>query len=130
VYLIAIGVWPFVSVRTFPLLRIGMPMTDLGPAIVLPLLEVGIACTVLGYLLAELRGRNEHGFADSLPAVLVQATGVVTVMEGTRSIYGYEGASLARAALSLCAVAYGAWLYHLQRAHVKTVARRARGLSK
>jgi hypothetical protein len=125
-YLIGIGVWPFESMRTLPLVHLSVPMTEGGAAVVLPLLEVGIAATVMGYLLAELRGRNELGFSAALPAVVTQAIGVIAVVELARSVCGYEGASVARAGLSVLASMYGAWLYHLQRAHVKTVARRAR----
>jgi hypothetical protein len=49
---------------------------------------------------------------------------VLIASEGSRSYFGFEGASVLRAVLSLGAAAYGAGLYHLQRAHVKVVARR------
>ena len=48
----------------------------------------------------------------------------VVISETARSFFGYEGASLLRAACSLGAAIYGAGLYHLQRAHVKTLAHR------
>ena len=124
IYFIGAGVWPGHSFRTIPLVHLGMPTTDAGLELVLPLLEAAIAATVLGYIIAEFHGRSERAFRDSASRLLFWAAMVLIMSELSRSFFGYEGASLLRAVLSLGAAAYGAGLYHLQREHVKVVARR------
>jgi hypothetical protein len=125
-YYIGAGVWPGKSFRTIPLMQIGLPTNEGGLALALPLLESAIAATVLGYVIAEWRGRQEHAFRESLSTILFQALVVIVACEVSRSIFGYEGASLLRLTLSAMMSAYGAWMYHLQRAHIKTVAHRVK----
>lgn len=126
IYFIGAGVWPGHSFRTVPLVHLGMPTTEAGLALALPLLEAGIAATVLGYVIAEFHGRREEQLRGMASRVMFWACLAMIVSEASRSFFGYEGASLLRAALSLGAAAYGAALYHLQRAHVKVAARRLR----
>ena len=123
-YLIGVGVWPGHSFRSFPLVHLGMPTTEAGLALVLPLLEAGIAATVLGYVIAEFHGRDEASFREASSRVLFWVCLILILTETARSFFGYEGASLARVVLSVGAATYGAGLYHLQRAHVKVVAHR------
>ena len=124
IYFIGAGIWPGHSFRTIPLLHLGMPTSDAGLALALPLLEAGIAATVLGYVIAEFHGRSEASLREVGSRVMFWVCLALIASEGSRSYFGYEGASLLRAVLSLGAAAYGAGLYHLQRAHVKVVARR------
>ena len=124
VYFIGASIWPGRSFRSIPLVHLGMPSTDAGMALALPLLEAGIAATVLGYVIAEFHGRTESSLRDIGSRVMFWVVLALIATEGSRSYFGYEGASLLRAALSFGAAAYGAGLYHLQRAHVKVVARR------
>ncbi len=124
IYLIGAGIWPGHSFRTIPLVHLGMPTTEAGLALVLPLIETGIAATVLGYVIAEFHGRAEATFAEASSRVVFWTLLTLIATEVSRSFFGYEGASLVRAVLSLGAATYGAWLYHLQRAHVKVVAHR------
>lgn len=123
-YFILADVWPGHSFRTHPLVHLGMPMTEQGLAMALPLLEMGIAFTVLGYMLSEYRGRSELSFRQSGIGVVSWTCIIVLVTEAARSVFGYEGASLLRAALCVCAATAGSGLYHLQRDHVKVLARR------
>jgi VanZ family protein len=123
-YLVGAGVWPGHSFRSVPLLSLGLPTTESGLALALPLLEAGISATVLGYVIAEFHGRAESSFREGSSRVLFWVTLVLVATETMRSVFGYEGASLVRAVLSVGAAMYGAGLYHLQRAHVKVVARR------
>jgi hypothetical protein len=123
-YLIGAGIWPGHSSRSIPLVHLGMPSGEAGMAMALPLLEAGIAATVLGYIIAEFHGRSESAFRDVASRVMFWACATLLASEVSRSFFGYEGASLLRTVLSLGAAAYGAGLYHLQRAHVKVVARR------
>jgi VanZ family protein len=124
VYFIGAGVWPGHSFRTVPLVHLGMPTTEAGLSLVLPLIETGIASTVLGYVIAEFHGRAEASFRAASSRVLFWTMLPLIASEVSRSFFGYEGASLVRAVLSLGAATYGAWLYHLQRDHVKVVAHR------
>jgi len=123
-YFILAGVWPGHSFRSIPLVHLGMPTTEEGLAMALPLLEMGIAATVLGYMIAEFRGRSESSFRESGMSAVSWAFAIVVVTEAARSFFGYEGASLLRACLCVFAAAYGAGLYHVQREHVKVLARR------
>ncbi len=123
-YLIGAGVWPGHSFRTIPLVHLGMPTSDAGFALALPLLEMGIAATVLGYVVAEFHGRTESTYREVGSRLLFWVCLIMIAVEGLRSYFGFEGASLLRAVLSTGAAMYGAALYHLQRAHVKVVARR------
>ena len=124
IYFIGAGIWPGHSFRTIPLVHLGMPTTEAGLALVLPLFEAGIAATVLGYVIGEFHGRTEASLREGASRLMFWACLALIATEGARSFFGYEGASLLRAVLSLGAAAYGAGLYHLQRAHVKVVARR------
>lgn len=124
VYLIGASVWPGHSFRSIPLVHLGMPTTEAGLSLVLPLLEAGIAATVLGYVIAEFHGRAEAGFREASSRTLFWVCLILTMTEAARSFFGYEGASLARVVLSIGAATYGAALYDLQRAHVKVVAHR------
>ena len=124
IYFAGAGVWPGHSFRTIPLIHLGMPTSDAGLALALPLFEAGIAATVLGYIIAEFHGRSEASFRDAASRMMFWACLILLASEGSRSYFGFEGASALRAVLSLGAAAYGAGLYHLQRAHVKVVARR------
>ena len=124
IYCIGAGIWPGRSFRTIPLVHLGMPTSEAGLALALPLIEAGIAATVLGYMIAEFHGRSEASFAAARSRVLWWAMLILVTVEVSRSFFGFEGASLARVVLSLGAATYGAWLYHLQRDHVKVVAHR------
>lgn len=126
-YLLGAGIWPGHSFRTIPLVQLGVPTTEAGLALALPLIEAGIAATILGYVIAELHGRDEARFRRGIGRVMFWSCIALLVSETSRSFFGYEGASVARFAVSLMAAAYGAWLYHLQRAHVKVVVRRVNG---
>ena len=121
IYFIGMSVWPGNSFRTFPLVHLGVPTSEAGLALALPLIEMGIAATVLGYVIAEYLGRSVSSLQESCMRVLYWSGAVLTVTEAARSIFGYEGASLLRATLSTAAAVYGAWLYHLQRAHMRVV---------
>jgi glycopeptide antibiotics resistance protein len=86
---------------------------------ILRVLENAAACTVLGFLVAEFRGRREERYAMAMrwvAAVAILTTVVIESLHGFRPAYG---ASLAEAALLIAACLYGGWLYHLQRAHVR-----------
>lgn len=85
---------------------------------ILRLLERLAAFTLLGYMIAEVRGRIDRRFADALPRVLaggLLAACATEAMQGFRPAFS---ASLLVVALAITAATYGGWLYHLQRDHV------------
>lgn len=92
--------------------------SEWGAGTVLHLIETVAAFTLLGYMLAEFRGRREARFRQSVVHVgawSAAAALVAQVLEGFRD----GGASAAAWGMLVAAAIYGAWLYHLQRAHVR-----------
>ena len=100
-------------------LGFGAIESDWSAGTVLHLIETVAAFTLLGYMLAEFRGRREARFGESVVHVgawSAAAALVAQVLEGFR-VNG--GASAAAWMMLVTAAVYGAWLYHLQRAHVR-----------
>lgn len=100
-----------------------------GRVAILRDLEQLAGFTVLGYLLAEAWGRREWRYRHS--AWRVGAAAAVVAL-GTSALAGTGGqgwALVAVVAARAAAAAYGGWIYHLQRAHVRALvaARRAAG---
>jgi VanZ family protein len=86
---------------------------------VLHLVETVAAFTLLGYMLAEFRGRRESRLRQSVAHVGAwsgAAALVAQLLEGFRANGGASGAAWL---MLVGAAIYGAWLYHLQRAHVR-----------
>jgi len=127
VYIVGAGLWPGNVFRSYPLVTLGMPVADTGLLLVLPIVEMGITATVLGYVTAEFHGRIGASLREIGPRILLQVAVVVLMLECARSVFGFEGASVLRAGLSLGTAAFGAALYHLQRSHIVVVARRFNG---
>jgi glycopeptide antibiotics resistance protein len=93
--------------------------SEWSATIVLHLLETVGAFTLLGYMVAEFRGRRESSFRQSVVHVGAWSAVVAVVaqlLEGFRVNGGASGASWA---MLVASSVYGAWLYHLQRAHVR-----------
>jgi VanZ family protein len=85
---------------------------------ILRLLEVVAASTLVGYMLAELRGRTVLRYRDAVPRLAGWTLALVGLLEALWGFRAGHGASIARAALMAAAALYGGWLYYLQRAHV------------
>lgn len=81
------------------------------------LLELCAAFTLMGYMVAEMRGRAVMRYRNALSRLLAWGIGLVIAAEVARG-FGVQGASLARGTLVVGACLYGGWLYYLQRAHV------------
>jgi len=81
------------------------------------LLELCAAFTLLGYMAAEIRGREVMRYRGALPRLIAWSIGLAIAAEAARG-FGVQGASLARGALVVAVCLYGGWLYYLQRAHV------------
>jgi len=86
---------------------------------ILHVVELVAAFTLLGYMVAEFRGRREQRFREVCGYVGAWAGGAAAVCEILEGFRPDGSASLARLTLLAGAALYGAWLYHLQRAHVR-----------
>jgi VanZ family protein len=81
-------------------------------------LELVAAFTLLGYMVAEFRGRVVTSFRAAVPRLIAWGTATTAAAEGIVGVQPDHGASLARAAGLLGAMLFGGWLYYLQREHV------------
>jgi hypothetical protein len=88
---------------------------------VLLLLEQVGGFTLLGYAVAEWRGRRELSLAADLPLVVGAAAACAIGLEAVQGLLSGPGASLVRAALSTSGAAYGVAVYHLARQHVRAL---------
>lgn len=94
---------------------------------ILRLLERIASYTLLGYMLAEFRGRVESRFVDALPRLGRWGAACAFTGEAIHGFHDGRGASVVRMLMVLGAALYGGWLYHVQRDHVVRVLRAARG---
>jgi glycopeptide antibiotics resistance protein len=90
-----------------------------GTTPVLHVVEAVAAFTLLGFMLAEFRGRREARFRDGVLYVAGWCGGSALIAEILEGFRQDGGASGARWLLLVIGALYGAWLYHLQRAHVR-----------
>jgi glycopeptide antibiotics resistance protein len=95
---------------------------------ILRLLNAAAAFTLLGYMLAELRGRMEVPFRETARRVLLWAVPVAAatrlvgdVALGLRADDWAPGATALWLTLTIGGALYGGWLYHLQRAQVRAL---------
>jgi glycopeptide antibiotics resistance protein len=79
--------------------------------------------TLLGYMIAEYRGREEERLRDAVPRVLRWTIAAATAAEVVLGYRAGRGASVAQWGFVVVASLYGGWLYRLQRAHVVAVLR-------
>ena len=92
-----------------------------GVVDVLILLEQVGGFTLLGYAMAEWRGRRELSLAADLPLAVGCAALFACSLELAQGWLSGAGASLVRAVLSIAGAAYGVAVYHLARAHVRAL---------
>jgi glycopeptide antibiotics resistance protein len=98
-------------------LWLGFPGIASHQSEIVRLLELVAAFTLLGYMVAEFRGRTISYFRSALPRVLGWAVTLTAVTETLRGFQWRGGASVARGLVLAVAAVYGGWLYYLQRAH-------------
>lgn len=101
----------------------GFPGVAFSRVEIARLLELCVAFTLVGYMGAEIRGRDVMRYRDAIPRLIAWGIGLAIAVEAARG-FGVYGASLARAVLVVAACLYGGWLYYLQRAHVMWLVRR------
>ena len=85
---------------------------------ILRFLEQVAAFTLLGYMVAEFRGRVVASYREAVPRLLGWGALVAIAGEGMRGFHAGHGASIARGLVILTAALYGGWLYYLQRSYV------------
>ena len=90
-----------------------------APATVLHIVETVAAFTLLGYMLAEFRGRLEARFRSGAPHIALWSGVVALVVEVLEGFRVGGGASALHWVMLVGASLYGSWIYHLQRAHVR-----------
>jgi hypothetical protein len=90
-----------------------------GAGPVLHVVETVAAFTLLGYMLAEFRGRREVRFREGVAHIAGWCGAAALVAEALEGFRQDGGASGVRCLLLVAGALYGAWLYHLQRAHVR-----------
>jgi hypothetical protein len=105
--------------------RLGFPGVAPSPVETAQLLELCAAFTLVGYMAAELRGRDVMHYRDALPRLIAWAMGLALAAETARG-FELHGASLIRGVLLVATCLYGGWLYYLQRDHVIALVARKR----
>ena len=83
--------------------------------------ETLAAFTVGGYLLAEAWGRRQLRYRHTAWRVGLAGAGAAAALAAVRAWHGVESAGALAIATHAVAAAYGGWLYHLQRAHVRAL---------
>jgi VanZ family protein len=83
-----------------------------------PRLEYLIVFTVLGYLVAEWRGRDELPLKRDLPRLLAIAAGSAILLELLVGFQAGLGASFVRGTMAVISALFGGTIYHLLRAHI------------
>jgi hypothetical protein len=99
-------------------------LTRLG---ILRQVETLAAFTVAGYLLAEAWSRRELRYRHTAWRVGGAALLATAALAGARADHGGSAAPAALLAAQVVAAAYGGWLFHLQRAHVRALVEARRG---
>jgi len=77
--------------------------------------------TLLGYAMAEWRGRRELSLGSDLPLVVGCAALFAGSLELAQGWLSGPGASLLRGVLATAGTAYGVAVYHLARSHVRAL---------
>jgi glycopeptide antibiotics resistance protein len=77
--------------------------------------------TVLGYLLAEARGRRELSFGVAIRRIAAECALVALAFEIVRGFEPSAGASVAQFIVTLAAGILGAGIYHSQRQHIRWI---------
>jgi glycopeptide antibiotics resistance protein len=126
-YLALSSLWPLGD--AFPLWRGTFALALSGVEVTQPfvyrILEHVAAFTLVGYMGAEFHGRDERRLAGTLPRLLAWTISVSLLLEVARGFHLAYGASALLFVLTQVAAVFGAYVYVLQRAHVRAlVARR------
>ena len=123
IYLVVAALWPpFRSpVPWHGALLFENRLNGAGVVDVLLLLEQVGGFTLLGYAVAEWRGRRELSLASDLPPLVAAAAACAVGLEVVQGLLSGSGASVFRALLATSGTAYGVAVYHLARQHVRAL---------
>jgi len=108
-----VGPWHFEMALTGPRNDVDAQM--------LQRLEPVATSTVLGWILAEARGRRELPFSRIAGRVAMECACLALVIEASRGMQRGVGASGVQFMLIVLAGVFGAGMYHNQRAHVRWI---------
>ncbi len=117
VYLVVVSEWPGWSLASAA--RVANIGASPQATAILATLEVLAALTVLGYALAEFRGRLELPFGRIVPMVAIAGGAVGGVLQLATFAASAPAVVAVRAVIAALAAAYGGAIYHLQRAHIR-----------
>jgi VanZ family protein len=98
-------------------LAVGFPGIASRQIEIVRLLELVAAATLVGYMVAEVRGRRMVSLQALLTWLAGCGTALAISIEAVRGFQPGYGASVTRGVLLALAAVYGGWLYYLQRAH-------------
>jgi VanZ family protein len=128
-YLLLLAVWPPTpqSGRWTPEWGLVPELDHVSTEDVMSLLEYIAGFTLLGYALAERRGRREEPTGILLRRTALMGAVCAGVLELASAFHAGSRGSGLRLTMSIVAVGYGARLYAAQRAHIRNVLGTARG---
>jgi glycopeptide antibiotics resistance protein len=126
-YFLVIAVAPLAAGLDHWRFAIGLTESDgdLGRQMIRAL-EPFAALTVLGYAIAEARGRRELRFRAVAPRLLVECGCAAIALEACRGFQRGAGASLVQLVLTTGAGLVGARIYHDQRERIRRILIRSR----
>jgi hypothetical protein len=101
--------------------------SDLSRTLLMQALEYLATFTLVGFITAELYGRDNLSYRADVPRVGRRILVLVVLLEGARGWNSAMGASVILGLLAIGAGLFGGWLYHLQRDHVRTLLARPDG---
>jgi glycopeptide antibiotics resistance protein len=84
-------------------------------------LEHVAAFTLVGYLIAEYHGRDVEDYREIVGRVVAWGGGLSVLLELVRGFHPAYRASALMVVFTIGAAAFGAWLYQLQRNHVRAL---------
>ncbi|HEX4355370.1 MAG TPA: hypothetical protein VHZ95_20730, partial [Polyangiales bacterium] len=77
--------------------------------------------TVVGYMLAEARGRRELTFFADVSRIAVECASIALAIELVKGFEPGVGASISQFIVTVAAGMLGAGIYHNQREHVRWI---------
>jgi glycopeptide antibiotics resistance protein len=93
------------------------------------LLEHVAAFTLIGYMIAEVHGRDARALRDAAPRVAWWAGGISLALQVARGWHPDAGASALLWLFTVASALFGGWMYLLQRDHVRALVDRRRLLA-
>lgn len=95
----------------------------LSRALVLEAVQAAAASTLLGFMVAEARGRRERRYRDTAAWVVCWAALAAGATAWLGAATGSGTIGTARLIAAIVFALYGGWVYHLQRARIRAVVR-------